>query len=139
MINETKFRVILSIVRAAVLALQMAAMAAGQVNFPSKLDLESAGARAMEHDPQLKAARTESKVASERVKEARSGRMPTVQLNQNFARSNNPVFVFGSLLEQGRFAASNLSLNELNRPHAINNLRSSVSVSVTIFDKWQTR
>jgi outer membrane protein TolC len=95
-INETKFRVILSIVRAAVLALQMAAMAAGQGNFPSKLDLESAVARAMEHDPQLKAARTESKVASERVKEARSGRMPTVQ------------FVFGSLLEQGRFAASNL-------------------------------
>jgi outer membrane protein TolC len=56
----------------------------------------------------------------------------------SFTRSNNPVFVFGSLLEQGQFGPENFAINSLNHPDAINNLRSSLTLRFPVFDQRET-
>lgn len=139
MIENRKIRVILSSLGTAVVSLLVAGTAVAQGMFSSKLDLESAVFRAMENDPEIRASQALTKAASERIGEARSHLLPTLQLNQTFVRSNNPVFAFGSLLEQGRFTASNFSLNSLNEPNGLNNFRSSVSVRAPILDQRQSR
>ena len=124
---------------ATIVLLLFTGVAAAQSIFPSKLDLEAAVAKALDSDPQIRSSKTAEQIADVWSREARTGRLPTVQFSQSFTRSNNPVFVFGSLLEQGRFAASNFDLNALNHPDGLNNFRSSVSIRAPIFDKWQTR
>ncbi|MBK9767973.1 MAG: TolC family protein [Chloracidobacterium sp.] len=65
--------------------------------------------------------------------------MPFVQFSQSAIRSNNPVFVFGSLLEQGRFGAANFQVDLLNHPNGIFNFRSLVGAQMPIFDQYQIR
>ena len=77
-------------------------------------------------------------LAAAQIREARAGRRPLLQASENFTTSNNPVFVFGSLLEQGRFTANNFDLNSLNHPDPIANFRSALSLRVPIFDQRQT-
>jgi outer membrane protein TolC len=61
-----------------------------------------------------------------------------IQFNENFTRSNNPVFVFGSLLEQGRFGPQNFAINSLNSPDALNNVRTSLLFRMPVFDQLQS-
>jgi outer membrane protein TolC len=128
-----------SLLWAAAVSVLLVCTAAAQDIFSSKLDLETAVSKALESDPEVRASKTETSIAGVRVKEARTGLWPTVEFEQSFTRSSNPVFVFGSLLEQGRFSAANFSIDSLNRPSALNNFRTSVSVRAPIFDQHQTR
>ena len=138
MIEVLRVQALFSVLLAAVLSLILTSTAAAQDILSPKLDLDSAVSRALESDPRLRATQTQSKIAGERIKEARTHWQPTVEFDQSFTRSNNPVFVFSSLLEQGRFTASNFSLNSLNKPDGLNNFRTSVSVRAPIFDQRQS-
>lgn len=104
-----------------------------------RLDLKDAVDTALSKNIQPKIAETGIKIAAEKVVEARSGKMPFVQFNQSAVRSNNPVFVFGSLLEQGRFGASNFQIDLLNHPKGVFNFRSTAGIQVPVFDQYQTR
>ena len=42
---------------------------------------------------------------------------------ESFQTSNNPVFAFGSLLNQRRFAESNFAIDSLNSPGFVNNFQ----------------
>ena len=64
--------------------------------------------------------------------------MAFLQANETFTRSNNPVFVFGTLLEQGRFGPENFAIDSLNHPNAINNFRSALTLRLPLFDQRQT-
>lgn len=77
-------------------------------------------------------------LAEAQLGEARSGRLPFVQLGESITRGNNPVFVFGSLLEQGRFGPQNFELNSLNNPDSLQNVRTSLIFRLPIFDQKQT-
>ena len=70
---------------------------------------------------------------------ARATRWPFLQASEMVTRSNNPVFVFGSLLEQGRFGADNFALSSLNHPDALTNFRSGLSVRVPVYDQRQSK
>jgi len=100
----------------AVLSVLLEGTAAAQKMFSPKLDLESAVSKAIESDPEIRSSQTLSKISKERIREARTGWGPTVQISQSFTRSNNPAFVFSSLLEQGRFTGANFSSNSLSGP-----------------------
>jgi len=54
--------------------------------------------------------------AARRVVEARSGNLPKVNYSESWARSDNPVFVFSSLLTQHQFGEQNFQVSPLNRP-----------------------
>lgn len=110
-----------------------------QSDLPTRLDLKTAVDRAVENDPQISGTRAVVRIAEAKITEAKAARMPSVQLGQSITRSNNPVFVFGSLLEQGRFTSTNFALDALNRPNGLTNFRSVIDVKLPVFDQWKTR
>ncbi|MDH3492765.1 MAG: TolC family protein [Acidobacteriota bacterium] len=104
-----------------------------------ELDLEDAVKEAFGNNPQIKVSESKTRIAEAQIKEARTGKQPSVLVTQSAIRSNNPVFVFGSLLEQGRFGASNFAVDSLNHPSGLFNFRSSIEATIPILDQNQTR
>ncbi|SHF25651.1 Outer membrane protein TolC [Desulfacinum infernum DSM 9756] len=100
--------------------------------------LERALATALENHPRLQATAAGRRAAEAGLRQARSGYLPGVGLSQKVVRSNHPVFVFGSLLEQARFGPANFDPGFLNDPDPLTNFRSEASVRWTLFDQWQT-
>jgi outer membrane protein len=103
------------------------------------LTLSRAVAIALQTNPATRITAASRQMADAQLKEARAGRLPSLQVSETFTNSNNPVFVFGSLLEQGRFGPQNLDINSLNHPSAISNFRSALTLRLPIFDQRQTR
>lgn len=93
---------------------------------------------ALQTNPMVRAAHSGKAMASAQLNEAKAGRMPLIQLGETFTNSNNPVFVFGSLLEQGRFGPENFSVNSLNSPDPLTNFRTAVNLKLPVFDQRQT-
>src|SRR5664280_2049460 len=80
-----------------------------------------------------------ARASEARIAQARGGMLPKINYSESFARSNNPVFVFSSLLTQHQFGAENFSICPLNRPDFLNNFQSQVTVDQPIYDAGQTR
>ena len=98
------------------------------------LTLAEAIARARARNPDAGSSAAAEREAAERVAQARAGYWPRVDVAESWQRGNQPVFVFGLLLAQGRFEAQNFALAALNHPDAVDNFRSAVSVEQTLFD-----
>jgi outer membrane protein TolC len=105
---------------------------------PTTLGLAQAVEAALENHPLVRSARLAVEQSGNRAAEARAERAPTVRISETFTRGNNPVFVFGSLLEQGRFGPQNFALPTLNNPQSLTNLRTVLSVDVPVFDGKKT-
>ena len=103
-----------------------------------ELTLLSAVDLALRHNPLIRAAISGRKIADGQLSEARAGRFPLLQFSETFTRSNNPVFVFGSLLEQSRFAPQNFDIGLLNSPEPVNNFRTAITVRLPLFDQLET-
>src|ERR1044071_3501670 len=89
---------------------------------------------ALRQNPTIGAAGAGLRAAESRIAAARSASLPRVNWSESFTRGNNPVFVFSSLLTQHQFGADNFSLGPLNRPDALNNLPSQITVEETVYD-----
>ncbi len=94
---------------------------------------------ALTGNPAMAAAAESSRAAGAQVDAARGGRLPKVNYSESWVRSDNPVFVFSSLLTQHQFGAENFAINTLNRPGFLNNFQSLVTLSQPIYDGGQTR
>ncbi|HWP85846.1 MAG TPA: TolC family protein [Terriglobia bacterium] len=103
------------------------------------LSLTQAIAMALEQNPGLRALEAAEQGAGERLHGAKAGYFPTINYSESVQWGTNPVYVFGSLLEQHRFQASNFDLHSLNRPEALANFSSQLSVEQVLFDGHQTR
>ena len=99
------------------------------------LSLSEAIERAKAGNPDVRAAAAAEREAAERVTEARGGQLPKVDVSESWQRGNNPAFVFGSLLAQRRFTASDFALDALNHPDATDNFRAALSVEQSLFDR----
>lgn len=120
-------------------AIGSASAISAQSIFPPKQDLKDAVEKALTNNPQTRVSESRLRIAELKIREAKTGKKPLVQFSQSVIRSNNPVFVFGSLLEQGRFGTSNFAIDSLNNPNGLTNLRSLVSGSMPLFDQYQTK
>src|SRR5688572_8594376 len=78
---------------------------------------------ALRRNPLTRATSAGRQLANAELSEAESRRLPSLSATGSFTRSNNPVFVFGSLLEQGQFGPANFDISSLNHPDALNNFR----------------
>jgi outer membrane protein TolC len=103
------------------------------------LALPEAVRTALEKHPSLEAGAARVKAAETRIEQARGNYLPKINYQETFARSDNPVFVFGSLLTQRRFTEQNFALGPLNRPDFLNNFQSTVSVDQVVYDAGQIR
>lgn len=120
---------------AAILAVASGATAAAA----QELSLEAAVREALVSHPSIAVAAARVQAAQARIDGAKSGMRPRVQYTESFARSDNPVFVFGSLLTQRQFSESNFAISSLNRPDFLNNFQSLVTLDQTIYDARMTR
>ncbi len=102
------------------------------------LTLSEAVEIALAKNPLTRATAAGRELANAQLAAARATRLPLLQASESVTTSNNPVFVFGSLLEQGRFGANNFLLSSLNNPDALTNFRAGLSVRVPLFDQKQT-
>ena len=101
------------------------------------LDLEAAVAVALQHSPAMRSVHAAQEAAEAAEREARSLYLPALRLQETLTRSDNPVFAFGSKLEQGRFSVGDFALDALNQPEPLTNLRSSFQVHANLFDLSQ--
>jgi outer membrane protein TolC len=111
----------------------------GAVIAEESLTLAEAVARAMANNPDLAVDTPAREAVESEFRASRADYWPSVDFEQSYTGSNNPVFVFGTLLLQGRFTAANFGLASLNRPDPIDNLQTRVQAQQTIFDFGRTR
>src|SRR5688572_15644075 len=103
------------------------------------LTLRQAVDTAIAKHPAIAASASQTRAAESRIGQARSGLLPRVAFAESWARSDNPVFVFSSLLTQHQFTESNFQPGPLNRPDFLNNFQSQVTVDQTVFDWGRTK
>lgn len=103
------------------------------------ISLREAVHLALERNASISAANDEGRAAESRITQARAGFLPKVNYAESWTRSNNPVFVFSSLLTQRQFEAQNFDLGTLNRPDFLNNFQSLVTADQTVYDGRQTQ
>jgi outer membrane protein len=103
------------------------------------LTLSQAVGIALAKNPLTRATAAGRELADAQLAGARATRWPLLQASESVTTSNNPVFVFGSLLEQGRFGANNFLISSLNNPDALTNFRAGLSVRVPLFDQRQSK
>jgi outer membrane protein len=101
------------------------------------LDLRAAIAEALAANPAIAGADARLAGAGARLQEARSMWLPRAGVTETIMRSDNPVFVFGSLLEQGNFGPQNFDPAFLNDPDPHTNFRLALNVQYTVFDQFR--
>jgi outer membrane protein TolC len=133
-----EFETVKHLIAVVFVALSSAITIAAQGSFSYSLSLDAAVEQALRNDPQTKIADSRIRTADLQFSEARTGKRPLVHFSQSTIRSNDPVFVFGTRLQQGRFTAADFALTSLNNPPALTNLRFSVGGQMPLFDQRQT-
>lgn len=103
------------------------------------LTLDRAVQAALAGNASVRAARASTAEAAAHVTEARSGFFPRVSFTESWQRSDQPVFVFSSLLAARRFGASNFAIDALNHPESIGFFHASAGVEQLIFDGGRQR
>jgi len=103
------------------------------------LSLPDAVRVALDHNHSVAAAEEEGQAAAARVKQATSGWLPRLNYAETWTRSDNPVFVFSSLLTQHQFMAQNFAIGALNQPNPLDNFQSQLNLDQTIYDAGQVR
>jgi len=107
--------------------------ARGETGVPADLSLADAASLALEKHPALRAASHQTTAAAAGVEQARAGFLPRVDVSEGVTRSDNPVYAFGALLNQGRFTAADFSVDRLNHPDPITNWRTNIGGSLPLF------
>jgi outer membrane protein len=105
---------------------------------PGTLTLSSAVDQALKNNPLIRITLSGREIADAQLREARAGWFPLLQFSETFTRGNNPVFVFGSLLEQSRFGPQNFQISALNNPEPLSNFRTAIVLRQGLFDQLQT-
>jgi outer membrane protein TolC len=103
------------------------------------LSLNDAVRLALGKNKSLEASSAANKAADTRISGARSGFLPKVNYSESWARSDNPVFVFSSLLTQNQFGAQNFQIDSLNNPNFLNNFQSQLTADQVLYDAGQTK
>ncbi|ROQ91042.1 TolC family protein [Desulfosoma caldarium] len=93
---------------------------------------------ALAHHPKISMANLKTQAAEAGRRAAQAGYYPRISLSHKILRSNNPVFVFGSLLEQARFGEENFDPAFLNAPNPLTNARTEAVASLSLFDQLYT-
>ncbi len=114
-------------------------VSAPQISDGKPLSLSEAVRVALEKHPSMEAMAARTEAAEARIRQARSGWLPKVNYAESFHRSNDPVYVFGSLLRQNQFGPENFAVDRLNRPDFLNNFQSQIGVEQVVYDGGQTR
>src|SRR5689334_23022543 len=112
---------------------------AGPLWAQDSLSLREAVRTALVQNKAIAATKSGVEAAAARIEQAHAGKLPKVNYAESFTRSDNPVFVFSSLLTQHQFGVENFNIGPLNRPDSLNNFQSQLTVDQVLYDAGQTR
>jgi outer membrane protein len=104
----------------------------------STLSLHEAIETAVQNHPIISAARSGVEAADARITQARSGFLPQLNFREYASRTDNPMWAFGTKLNQGMITQKDFDPDRLNNPDAINNFASTFSTTWPLFDSGQT-
>jgi outer membrane protein len=102
------------------------------------LSLPEAVQLALRNNPTIKASVAYTEAVRQGITVAKSARYPHLDFSEGFTRSNNPVYVFGTLLTQRQFAPGDFALNTLNTPLPLNNFQTQFTGAMPLYDAGQT-
>ncbi len=122
----------------AIICFSLLASAQSLAPTPQNLTLPEAVRMALEKNPTVQAAVAYAQAVHEGIAEARAARMPRVDFSEGFTRGNNPVYVFGGLLTERQFSASDFGLNFLNTPPPLDIFRTQFGAALSLYDAGQT-
>lgn len=106
---------------------------AAELEATQSLSVSDAVQLAMENSPYLKAVQQQSAAEETRASEARSYRMPTVDLNAAYLRTNSPMEVFALELSQETFSMADFFANDPNHPAPITDAMTQLRVSQPLY------
>lgn len=110
-----------------------------QEDATATLTLAEAVRQSVAQNPDVLASRAGVDAAAAGLSAARAGYWPALSFAEGWQRGNQPVFVFGSLLNARRFGAGNFALDALNHPEAIGVFRSTLQAEQVLFDGGRTQ
>ncbi len=120
---------------AVVLMLVLLATALGAC-VATPLTLPQAVEMALQQNPLRKAAAAEERAAAADIRIAHSAVLPRINFSEAATRGNDPVYVFGTRLRQGRFTAADFALNRLNTPTPVGNFATRFGGNWKLFDSF---
>ncbi|MGA8181297.1 MAG: TolC family protein [Desulfobacterales bacterium] len=106
---------------------------------PEPLSMTEAIRIAVKQNPEIKAARFQVEAFKSNSTKALSGFYPQVNFSESFNRTTNPMYAFGTKLNQEVITQTDFDPQRLNDPDPINNFASDVSVSWSVFEGGRTK
>ena len=101
--------------------------------YAEPLALDDAVMRALAKSPVVAAAEKALKGAEAREEKSLSALMPRVDFEESYLRSDQPVAVFGSKLNQRQFTPEDFAIDRLNNPDSTDNWRTKFTVTQPLF------
>jgi outer membrane protein TolC len=120
--------------RSTALALALAATASAETG---GVPLGAAVDAVLQRNPGVAGAKYRVQEADAALRETQMKRMPSLTVNSAFTRGDNPVYAFGTLLEQRSFTQADFSLDSLNSPGLLSNFKNSFELGVPLFTGFQ--
>ena len=102
------------------------------------LTLEEAIRIAIMQHPDIRAAGYRLETEEAGITVARSGFFPQVHLSERFNRTSNPMWAFGTRLNQQSIRQEDFDPNRLNDPDPINNFNTALALSWEVFNGGRT-
>ena len=103
------------------------------------LTLSEAVREGLVNNPRIRAVQSQVDASAARVSQARSGFFPKVDLSESFNRTTNPMWAFGTKLNQEIISLPDFDPSRLNDPEAIDNFSTTLSVTLPVYDRGQIR
>jgi outer membrane protein len=94
---------------------------------------------AVNQNPRVKAANFQVMAMESNSIQARAGFFPKVDFSETFNRTTNPMWTFGTKLNQGTITQEDFDPARLNDPDAINNFATVFSLSWSLYDGGRTK
>ena len=106
---------------------------------PEPLSMTEAIQIAVEQNPEIKAARFQMDAVKSNSIKAQSGFYPQLNFSQSFNRTTNPMWAFGTKLNQAAITQGDFDPARLNDPDAIDNFASNFVLSWSIYEGGRTK
>ncbi len=100
----------------------------------ASLTLERAAGLMLEQNPALAQKAIESEIAQTEWNQSKTTYFPQLDFIQAWSKSNNPVYVFGTLLNQRSFTEADFAVDSLNNPDSISDNSSRFQLGWLLFD-----
>ncbi len=88
--------------------------------------------------PKIASAQSQVDASKAKVRQARSGFFPQVDITESFKRTTNPMWAFGTKLNQEVISSADFDPGRLNDPKAMENFGTTLSATLPVYNQGQT-